>query len=317
VNRLHTFDVLAAWYREYLTARGYRPRSVRAYCYEIAFFRRFLAEHTELGDIDELDRPTLHAYISSIYERGIGVSGIHYKLTALRSFLGALYDEKKLYLDLRSHIHLPRRARKLPSNVLSEKHTVQLFTALEKATAFATVRTTDQAATLRDRAVLELLYSTGMRLGELRRLELRDIDHEGGVVFIRDGKGGKDRVIPAGRTALESVRRYTDEARPLLTRSTDTDTLFLTRFGRPIGDYTIREAVRRAAETAGLDRHVRVHDLRHTCATHMLNHGADIRYVQELLGHASLSSTQVYTHVSIQRLRETHERHHPREKGAV
>ena len=317
VNRLHTFDVLTAWYREYLAVRGYRPSTARAYCYELSFFRRFLIEHTELADIDELDGPTLRGYISSIYERGIGMSGGHYKLTAVRSFLGALYDEKKLYLDLRSHIHLPRRARKLPANVLSEEHTAKLFGALENATAFPRVHTLDHAALLRDRAILETLYSTGVRLGELRRLALRDIDYEGGVVFVRDGKGGKDRVVPIGRTARESLRRYTDEARPLLAPSTPCDTLFLTRFGRPIGDYTIREAVRRAAAAAGLEGKVRVHDIRHTCATHMLNHGADIRYVQELLGHASLSSTQIYTHVSIRRLRETHERHHPREKGAI
>ena len=316
MRRLHSFDVLVAWYREYLIQQGYRPRTVKDYCYELSFFRRFVAEHTDVGDIEELSGRALRGYISYLYERGIGAVSMHNRLAALRSFFGAAYEEKKLYLDLRSHVNLPRLARRLPADILTEQQAATLFDALEKATGFAEVHSIDQAATLRDRAMLETLYSTGMRLGELRRLGLGDVDYENTLVFIRQGKGGKDRVVPIGRTALECVRRYATEARPLLTQPT-CENLFVTRFGRPVGGYTVRESVRKALALAGIDKRFGVHDLRHTCATHMLNHGADIRYVQELLGHASLSSTQVYTHVSIQRLRETHERHHPREKGAV
>jgi integrase/recombinase XerD len=169
---------------------------------------------------------------------------------------------------------------------------------------------------VRDRAIIELLYSTGMRMSELRGLTLDDVDSANALIFIRDGKGGKDRLVPIGQTALDALRRYVAEARALLALPT-CQSLFVTRFGRPVGVYTVGQCLRRSLAAAGLDKHIRVHDLRHTCATHMLDHGADIRYVQELLGHASLSSTQIYTHVSIMRLRETHARHHPRERGAL
>jgi site-specific recombinase XerD len=120
--------------------------------------------------------------------------------------------------------------------------------------------------------------------------------------------------VPIGKTALEAVRRYVAEARPILAAK-GVEALFVNlKFGKPLGDYTIRESVMKVAKAAGLEKHVRVHGMRHTCATHLLNNGADIRYVQELLGHASLSSTQVYTHVSINKLKETHKKFHPREK---
>jgi site-specific recombinase XerD len=173
----------------------------------------------------------------------------------------------------------------------------------------------DALLNIRDLALFEILYATGMRLSELIGLTLGDIAGADGTITIHDGKGGKDRVVPIGNKAVGAIGRYCSETRPFLTCSVVvTDRLFLNRWGRPIGQQGIRCIVNKHIRQAGITKHIRVHDVRHTCATHMLNSGADIRYVQELLGHASLSSTQVYTHVSITKLKETHTKHHPRER---
>ena len=317
MDRLHRFDVLIAWYREYMTIDNYRPRTVKDYGFELSFFRRFLIDKTDLPDIDDLTPQILHDYAAYLYDRGIGAATIHHKLSALSSFFCAAYEQKKLYADYRGYIHLPRVNKKLPANILTEEETKRVFDYLESVTNDLQVKTADDAALLRDRAIFEVFYSTGIRRNELTGLAAADIDYDGGLVFIRQGKGGKDRVVPIGRTALESVRRYVAEARPVLATK-DCDALFVNgKNGGKLGDYTIRERVIKVTKAAGLQKHVRVHGLRHSCATHMLNHGADIRYVQELLGHVSLSSTQVYTHVSINKLKEMHTRYHPREKGEL
>lgn len=315
MNRLHHFDVLTAWYREYMSVNGYRPRTIRDYGFELSFFRRFLFEKTELADIDELTPEIVRDYATYLYDRNVTATTIHHKLSALNSFFGAAYEEKKLYADYRDYINLPRVNKKLPANMLSEEETKRVFDHLEAATDNLPVKTAEDAVLLRDRAIFEVLYSTAIRRNELTGLVLADIDYDGGLLLIRSGKGGKDRIVPIGKTALEAVRRYVAEARPILAAK-ENETLFVNRkFGTRLGDYTVRECVMKVAKAAGLEKHVRVHGMRHTCATHLLNNGADIRYVQELLGHASLSSTQVYTHVSINKLKETHKKFHPREKG--
>jgi integrase/recombinase XerD len=159
-----------------------------------------------------------------------------------------------------------------------------------------------------------VFYSAGLRKAELIRLHLDDVNYDDGLIMVRDGKGGKDRVVPVGEKSLEALRRYVRVARPLLVTG-DTPLLFVSIKGDALGEVGVIESVKRTVEAAGVTRKVNPHAIRHCCATHMLNHGADIRYVQEFLGHASLSSTQVYTHVSIGKLKETHRRCHPREQA--
>jgi site-specific recombinase XerD len=315
MNRLHRFDVLVAWYREYMTVNGYRPRTIRDYSFELSFFRRFLHEKTELPDIDELTPQIIRDYAAYLFDRNVTATTIHHKLSAVNSFFCASYEQKKIYADYRDYINLPRVNKKLPANMLSEEETKRIFDHLEVATDNLQINTAEDAVLLRDRAIFEVLYSTAIRRNELTGLLLADVDYDGGLLFIRSGKGGKDRVVPIGKTALEVVRRYVAQARPILAAKGN-ESLFVNRkFGTRLGDYTIRECVMNVAKAAGLEKHVRVHSMRHTCATHLLNNGADIRYVQELLGHASLSSTQIYTHVSINKLKETHRKFHPREKA--
>jgi integrase/recombinase XerD len=312
MNRLHRFDVLAEWYREHLTITGYRPRTIADYCFELSFFRRFVEKHTKLSDIDELNAKTLRFYIAQLYDRNLSPGTIHHKCSALINFLGAIYQENKYYTDLRPHISLPRTGRKLPATILTEKEMQRVFDYLEELTGSLTVREHTEAVPVRDHAMLELMYSTGVRLSEIIHLDLCDIDYDTGLVQVRQGKGGKDRVVPIGATSLMVLRRYVHDARPVI--AADANALFVTRFGRRVGTEAVRNAITRVMKGAGIERHVTPHAIRHTCATHLLNNGADIRYVQELLGHASLSSTQVYTHVSIDRLKQTHAKYHPRER---
>lgn len=315
MNRLHHFDVLCAWYREYMSVSNYRPRTISDYAFELSFFRRFLHDKTELPDIDDLTPEILRDYCAYLYDRNVTTTTIHHKLSALISFFGAVYEKKKLYADYRGYINLPRVNKKLPVNMLTEEEIKKVFDYLEAATDNLQIKTVEDAILLRDRAIFEVLYSTGIRRNEIIGLMLGDIDYHAGLVFIRQGKGGKDRVVPIGKTALDVVRRYVTEARSLMAAK-GIEVLFVNRkSGRSLGAYTIRESVMNVAKAAGLSKHVKVHAMRHTCATHLLNNGADIRYVQELLGHTSLSSTQVYTHVSINKLKETHNKYHPREKG--
>ena len=316
MNRLHQYDVLCAWYREHMAINGYRPRSIKDYTFELRYFRRFLEECDGMQDIDDITPALLQAYATSLYDKGLASATLHHKLSALNSFFGTLYEENKIYVDLRGHLQRPKVGKKLPAGILTEEETQRILEYIERTTQKPQVLTLNDAVELRDCAIFDAFYSTGMRRNELTALTLDHIRAAEGLVHIHQGKGGKDRVVPIGAAALATVQRYIETARPFLAHG-PCPYLFVTRHSQCLGSYTVRQAVIRVTQTAGITRHVKVHTLRHTCATHLLNNGADIRYVQELLGHATLSSTQIYTHVSIGKLQETHRNCHPREKGTV
>jgi integrase/recombinase XerD len=170
---------------------------------------------------------------------------------------------------------------------------------------------TTKATGLRDRAMMEVLYSTGIRRAELAALRRSDIDEERGTVTVRLGKGGKDRVVPIGERALMWVGRYADEARPSLLLARDPGVLFLSRRGEPMALPRITRLMRRYVEQAGVDKQGACHAFRHTMATLMLERGADVRLIQEILGHAELSTTEIYTRVSIQHLKRIQDHTHP------
>jgi integrase/recombinase XerD len=164
---------------------------------------------------------------------------------------------------------------------------------------------------VRDRAMLETFYSTGMRRSELANLKVMDLDYERGTVMVRQGKGRKDRMIPIGDRALAWIKRYLDEVRPSLVREPDDGTLFLTNLFEPFTPNRLTQLVRDYIDAAELGKRGSCHLLRHACATLMLENGADIRFIQQLLGHAELSTTQIYTQVSIQKLKQVHAATHP------
>jgi len=313
MNRLHRFDVLVLWYNDYLKINGYQNRTRGDYLFELRYFRRFLEQKTKVRDLDDINADILHRYIAALYDKGLVPGTIHHKIAALINFFGALYTESKHFVDLREYLTLPRIGKKLPSTILTTEEINRVFSALELMTDGLTVETLTDAIALRDHAVLELFYSTGIRRNEIMELRLDDLNAHDALLRVQ-GKGGVQRMVPVGAHCLTAVGRYIHEARKIFVLPGSPDYLFLTRRGGQMGYQTVKSSVDRVMKFAGIERRVKVHSLRHTCATHMLDKGADIRYVQEQLGHKCLSSTQVYTHVSIKKLQETHRKYHPREQ---
>ncbi|MCO8124872.1 tyrosine-type recombinase/integrase [Stieleria sp. TO1_6] len=211
-----------------------------------------------------------------------------------------LTEQGWLAVDPGKSIELPKEEQRLPSAHLTIDEVETLLSSVDLSTA----------AGLRDRSILELFYATGMRRAELIALRLDDINHESGLAMIRQGKGRKDRVVPTGQRALEWLNKYIHDGRPNLLDD-DTQTIFLTSRGNAFHPVTLSQLVKTYLTAAGISKPGSCHMLRHTTATLMLEGGADLRSIQSLLGHASLNTTQIYTHVSIKRLQEVHDRTHP------
>lgn len=259
-----------------------------------------------LGQPGELTRAVLEAYQRHLYlyrkadGEPLGIRSQCVMLAPLKGWCRWLSRERYVQYNAAAELVLPRAPRLLPRAVLTPKQVERVMAQPDVGTVTG----------LRDRAMLEVLYSTGMRRMELMRLTLSDLDLEGGTVMIRQGKGRRDRYVPMGERACEWVRRYLDEARPDLMMRQDEWTLFLTEYGEGFSRNRTSGMVRRHMLLSGIERGS-CHALRHACATHMLENGADVRFIQALLGHADLNSTQIYTHVAIGRLKQIHAATHP------
>lgn len=225
----------------------------------------------------------------------------HARLVPVRAFFKWLARQNHLLYNPASELELPRLEHRLPKHVLTT-------TEVEQVMAQADIT---EPVGLRDRAILETFYSTGMRRSELMGLAVFDLDRERGTVMIRLGKGKKDRMIPIGDRALQWIDRYQTKVRPELVIGRGNATLFLTQAGEAFTPDRLTQLVREYVEAANTGKHGSCHLLRHTMATLMLENGADIRYIQAMLGHAELSTTQIYTQVSIRKLKEIHSATHP------
>ncbi len=279
--------------------RGLRPRTRRAYGSDV---RRFLAylEETGVAGPEEVGRRTLDGYAAHLLREGLAPTTIRRAQSALRAYFGFLAAEGIVREDPSGHMARPKAAGRLPE-FLSRDEAARLVEAVDP----------DSRVHWRDRAVLELLYATGMRVSELTGLSLGDLDAEHGSALVF-GKGGRERLVPVGAVALEVLGRYLDSVRPRLDRGVGKGALFLNQRGTRLSRMSVWTIVSRAATRAGVERRISPHTLRHSCATHLLEGGADLAAVQELLGHADISTTQIYTHLDREHLRETHRRFHPR-----
>ena len=222
-------------------------------------------------------------------------------LSTFRSFFGWMIREHLIAQDPTSAIPLPKLGKHLPAT-LSESEVERLLQAPDVETPRG----------LRDRAMLELMYATGLRVSELVGLRLTNLNLRQGVVRVDSGKGGKDRLVPIGELAMDWIERYLSAGRALLLGEHSGEALFPGRHGRFMTRQAFWYAIKRHALAAGIERSLSPHVLRHAFATHLLNHGADLRSVQMMLGHSDLSTTQIYTHVAATRLKTLHEAHHPR-----
>jgi len=232
--------------------------------------------------------------------RRLSSESVYLEIAALRAFYRFAEGEKLLTANVAEYLSLPRRWQRLPKALTSQE--------IEKLLAPETPETPHS---LCDQAVLELAYSSGLRLAELRGARLEHLHLDAGFINVI-GKGNKERVVPLGRKAAEALKRYIDTARPQLVRPRSPGNVFLTKRGTPFAQVTLWLRLKQRARRAGIERNVTPHMLRHSFATHLLEHGADLRVIQELLGHASIATTEVYTHVSGSRLREVHRKYHPR-----
>ncbi len=221
-------------------------------------------------------------------------------LSSLRRFYQYQVREERLGEDPSARIEAPKLGRSLPKSLTeSEVEALLLAPKLNEANG------------LRDRAMLELMYASGLRVSELVGLQLSQLNLRQGVVRVF-GKGAKERIVPLGDEAADWLQRYCTEARLELSKGSESEILFVTNRGGQITRQTFWHAIKRYAQAAGIHKSISPHTLRHSFATHLLNHGADLRAVQMLLGHSDLSTTQIYTHVARERLKELHARHHPR-----
>jgi len=225
---------------------------------------------------------------------------VYLEIAALRAFYRFAEREKKLPLDVAENLSLPRRWKRLPK-ALTDREITQLLAP--------EIPETPQS--LCDQAALELAYASGLRLAELRGVRLEQLHLDAGFINVI-GKGNKERVVPVGRQAVAAINRYLEAGRPRLVTARSPANLFLTRRGTPFAAVTTWRRVKRRAARVKIARNITPHMLRHSFATHLLEHGADLRVIQELLGHASISTTEVYTHVAGNRLRDVHRKFHPR-----
>jgi site-specific recombinase XerD len=285
-------------YLQHLRATGASSATLRAYRTDLRQLERWL---TASGTaIDGADTPLLRRYAAYLGTMRYAPATAARKLSAMRGAFAWLHARDRVPRDPAAVVPGPKQPRTLPS-ILNERELGQL---LDRELP------PGDPLGLRDRALLELLYGCGLRASEACSLRVRDVDLDGRRVRVT-GKGDKQRVIPLGRRALTAIHRYLREARPQLLGDVSSQTLFVSRRGRPLRPSDVRRALAAALRREGLPSRS-PHALRHSFATHLLEGGADLLSIQELLGHASVATTQVYTHVSVRHLKSAHAHAHPR-----
>jgi integrase/recombinase XerD len=232
--------------------------------------------------------------------RRLSSESVYLEIAALRAFYRYAENEKLLPVNVAENLSLPRRWQRLPK-ALSNEEISKLLAPESPATP----------ESLCDQAILELAYASGLRLSELKNLRLEQLHLDAGFINVI-GKGNKERVVPVGRKAVEALNRFIEVGRPKLITPKSPAAVFLTKRGTPFASVTLWLHIKNRVRHAGVERNITPHMLRHSFATHLLEHGADLRVIQELLGHANISTTEIYTHVTGSRLREVHRKFHPR-----
>jgi integrase/recombinase XerD len=286
---------------DYLQAEcGLSGNTREAYGNDLLHFQRYLAG-TDLSSLGELTPSHVDAFLRYLRREGLADSSIGRALAAVRMFCRFLVLQRVLDADVSESVEAPRTWNRLP-NVLSPEDTQRLLNEPDP----------DRDATAhRDRAMMTTLYASGMRASELVSLKKRDVNDSLGVMRVI-GKGSKERIVPAAKQSVEAIREYLPRRLPEGFAGDEPEQLFLSQRGRPIRRGEVYRVVRKYARRAGLRGKVGAHTLRHCFATHLLAGGADLRSVQEMLGHSDIATTQIYTHVDADRLKAIHRKFHPR-----
>ena len=306
VHDPHGWHQLTEAFFEWMSFTHYSPATIHNRRNYLTYFIRWALERglTQPCEVTKAILERYQRYLLHYRKRDghpLSVRGQHARLTPVRAFFKWTTRHNHTLYNPASEIDLPRLEMRLPKHVLSEPEAEKVMGLPDLSEPLG----------VRDRAMLETFYSTGMRRMELMNLKLADIDEERGTVMIRQGKGRKDRMTAIGDRAIKWIQKYRHEVRPELVREPDCGTLFLTNLFEPFTPNRLTQLVRDYIKAADLGKTGACHLLRHTCATLMLENGADTRFIQQQLGHARLDTTQIYTQVSIRKLKEIHTATHP------
>lgn len=291
---------MTKYFNHLLIERGIAQNTLESYGRDLRRFLLFVQEEKKLTDVSKITEGIIIEYLTRIRDEGLAANSMNRSLAALRGFYKHLLREKVISENPLANIELAKVWMKLPDTLSKE----EIKSVLEQPG-------TQSANAIRDTAMLELLYATGIRVSELINLTMNSMNWQVGFL-IAMGKGSKERVVPVGKIAYDCLRRYVDEVRPKLMQKKITDVLFLNRFGGKFTRQGLWKIVAGYAKKAGLEKRVYPHTFRHSFASHMLEGGADLRTVQVMLGHSDISTTQIYTHITRERLKEVHHKYHPR-----
>ncbi len=280
--------------------------TISNYSYDIKFFINYLTDERKLSDIQNVDEETVEKYVYFLRNQKnkngdyYSVKSINRYISTLKSFFKFLLSERIISKNPSEIIESPKTARNLPQ-VLSVREIDGMLSKTDNSDVLG----------LRDRAIMEVMYASGLRVSEVTSLAISNILTGEGILRIF-GKGSKERIVPIGSSALQYLGKYLEKSRPYLKRPYSDDTVFLNHRGRKMSRMGVWNIISKYAKSAGIKKSIHPHTLRHSFATHLLEGGADIRIIQEMLGHSDISTTQIYTHVDREYLIEVHKTYHPR-----
>lgn len=280
--------------------RGLSLNTRKSYERDLHKYFVYLKEQ-KIDDWQVIDRYIIMEYLQKLYSEENSSATIIRMISTLRGFHQFLRQERLTDHDPMQHIDSPKKAQKLPSTL-----------SVDEVTLLIETPDTSKPLGIRNRTILEVMYATGLRVSELVDLKLGDLHLAMGLLQTL-GKGDKERIIPLGDYAIQWIETYLEEARPFLTRKNQNETrLFVNNHGKPLSRQGVWKNLKQIVREAGIDKNITPHTLRHSFATHLLENGADLRIVQELLGHADISTTQIYTHITKQRMADVYKQHFPR-----
>ncbi len=295
-KQMQDSDLITLFLDSLWVENGLSKNTLSAYGSDLTIFSKWLKQKSLL----RVEHGDISRFLGSRYRQGISSRSSARILSSLRRFYQYCVRENRIAADPTALIESPHLGRQLP-DTLTEQDVERLLEAPE----------TTHALGHRDRTMLETLYATGLRVSELVELKLEQVSFRQGLVRVT-GKGNKDRLVPIGEEAMSWLEEYMDDSRKRILSQRQSDYLFVTNRASGMTRQAFWHIIKRYAKKAGIDKHLSPHTLRHAFATHLLNHGADLRVVQLLLGHTDLSTTQIYTHIARERLKDLHEEFHPR-----
>jgi len=305
VRRVEPNSRFVSSFLDYLKVeKGLAPLTVSAYQSDLAQYSEFLEKRKRA--LREARRRDVRDFLNSLLSNGVDGRSVARKLSTLRHFYKYLLLDRYIEIDPTLNMDGPKQWKVLPKSLAKDE-----VESVLQGPPRAKDDRLSQALAVRDRAMLEVFYTAALRVSEIINVRLEDLKLDMGYMLVR-GKGDKERIVPLGRVAQEVVRMYLRDARPVLAAGKSSPTLFIARGAKRITRQRVWQLVN-AASAQG--RHASPHMLRHSCATHMVENGADLRTVQTILGHADISTTQVYTHLALDRLNKVYKQHHPRSKS--